>query len=39
MNLTPRKKLFVDAATEMFGEGAIMTKAQTIEAAAKANLP
>ena len=39
MNLTPRKKLFVDAATEMFGEGAIMTKAQTKEAAAKANLP
>ena len=38
MNLTPRKKLFVDAATEMFGEGAIMTKAQTKEAAAKANL-
>ena len=29
MNLTPRKKLFVDTASEMFGEGATITKAMT----------
>jgi hypothetical protein len=39
MKLTPRKKLFVDTASEMFGEGAILTKAMTKEAAAKANVP
>jgi len=39
MNLTPRKKLFVDTASEMFGEGAIITKAMTKEASAKANVP
>ena len=39
MNLSPRKKLFVDAATEMFGDGAILTKTMTKEAAAKANVP
>ena len=36
MNLTPRKKLFVDTAAEMFGDGATITKAMTKEAAAKA---
>ena len=39
MNLTPRKKLFVDTASEMFGEGAILTKTMTKEAAAKAKIP
>ncbi len=39
MNLTPRKKLFVDTAAEMFGEGAILTKSQTKEAAKKAAVP
>ena len=39
MYLTPRKKLFVDTAVEMFGEGAILTKAMTKEAAAKAGVP
>ena len=39
MNLTPRKKLFVDTAAEMFGEGATLTKAQTTEAAIKAGVP
>ena len=39
MNLTPRKKLFVDAAAEMFGEGSVLTKSQTKEAALKAEVP
>ena len=39
MNLSPRKKLFVETAAEMFGEGAIITKAMTKEAAAKAEVP
>jgi len=39
MNLTPRKKLFVDTASEMFGDGAILTKTMTKEVAAKANIP
>ena len=39
MNLTPRKKLFVDTAAEMFGEGSILTKTQTKEAAKKAAVP
>ena len=39
MNLSPRKKLFVDTATEMFGDGAILTKSMTKEAAAKAKIP
>ena len=39
MYLSPRKKLFVEAATEMFGEGAVLTKAETKEAAAKAEVP
>ena len=36
MYLSPRKKLFVDTAAEMFGEGAIITKTQKAEAAKKA---
>ena len=39
VKLTPRKKLFVDVASEMFGEGAIISKAMTKEAAAKAGVP
>jgi len=38
MNLSPRKKLFVDTATEMFGDGAVLTKSMTREAAAKAKI-
>ena len=39
MNLSPRKKLFVDTATEMFGDGAIITNMQVKEASAKAGVP
>ena len=39
MYLSPRKQEFVDAASEMFGVGAIITKAQTKEAAEKAGVP
>ena len=39
MNLSPRKKLFVDTASDMFGAGATITKSMTKEAAAKANVP
>jgi len=39
MNLTPRKKLFVDTATEMFGDGSVITNAQVKEVAAKAKVP
>ena len=39
MYLSPRKKLFVDTATEMFGEGAVITKSQKTEAAEKAGVP
>ena len=39
MNLTPRKKVFVDKASEMFGAGALLTKAQTREAAIEAGVP
>ena len=39
MYLSPRKKLFVDTAAEMFGEGAVITKAQKVEAAEKAGVP
>ena len=39
MYLSPRKKLFVDTATEMFGEGAILTNMQVKEASAKAGVP
>ena len=36
IKLTPRKKMFVDTASEMFGAAAVLTKAETKEAAAKA---
>ena len=39
MYLSPRKKLFVDTATEMFGEGAIISKKETAAAAEKAGVP
>ena len=39
VKLTPRKKLFVDAASEMYGDGAIISKAMTKEAAEKAGVP
>ena len=39
MNLSPRKKLFVDTASEMFGNGAIITNAQVKEASIKADVP
>ena len=39
MNLSPRKQLFVDTASEMYGAGATITKAMTKEAAAKADVP
>jgi len=39
MYLSPRKKLFVDTAAEMFGDGAVLTKAQKHEAANKAGIP
>jgi len=39
MYLSPRKKLFVDAAAEMFGDGSIISKTMTKEAAAKAGVP
>ena len=39
MYLSPRKKLFVDTAAEMFGDGAVITKSQKAEAAAKAGVP
>ena len=39
MYLSPRKKLFVDTAAEMFGEGAVITKAQKVEAAETAGVP
>jgi len=39
MYLSPRKKLFVDTATKMFGDGATITKTQKAEAAEKAGVP
>ena len=39
MNLSPRKQLFVDTASEMFGNGAIISKPQIREAASKAGVP
>ena len=39
MYLSPRKKLFVDTATKMFGEGAVITNAEVKEASAKAGVP
>ena len=39
MYLSPRKKLFVDTATEMFGMGATISKQNVREAAEKAGVP
>ena len=39
MYLSPRKKLFVDTATKMFGSGAIISKQMIREAAVEANVP
>ena len=39
VKLTPRKKEFVEAAAEMFGNGAIISKAMSKEAAQKAGVP
>ena len=39
MNLSPRKQLFVDTASEMFGNGAVISKPQIREAAVKAKVP
>ena len=39
MYLSPRKKLFVDAATEMFGDGSIVSKQNVRDAAKKAGVP
>lgn len=39
MRLSPRKKLFVDTAAGMFGNGAIITKGMTTAAAEKAGVP
>ena len=39
MNLSPRKKLFVDTAAEMFGDGSIISKQNVREAAEKAGVP
>ena len=39
VKLTPRKKLFVDAAAEMVGNGSTINKEQTRIAAEKADVP
>ena len=39
VKLTPRKKLFVEAAAEMFGNGSTINKEQTRVAADKAGVP
>ena len=39
MYLSPRKKLFVETASQMFGSGAIISMAQLKEAAEKAGVP
>ena len=39
MYLSPRKKLFVDTATEMFGDGSVISKQNAREAAEKAGVP
>ena len=39
MNLSPRKQLFVDTASKMFGNGAVLSKPQIREAAAEASIP
>ena len=38
MNLSPRKQLFVDTASEMFGVGSTISKKQIIEASKKADV-
>ena len=39
IKLTPRKKLFVDTAAEMFGDGATINKEMARQAAENANIP
>ena len=39
VKLTPRKKLFVETATEMFGNGSTISRAMTKHAASKAGVP
>ena len=39
VKLTPRKKLFVEAAAEMFGNGSVVSKDQIRIAAEKAGVP
>ena len=39
MHLSPRKQLFVDTASEMFGVGSTISKKQIIEASKKAGVP
>jgi hypothetical protein len=39
MKLTPRKKLFVETAAGMFGNGAVINKQEIREAADKAGVP
>ena len=39
IKLTPRKKLFVETAAEMYGNGAVISKQEIREAAARAEVP
>ncbi len=39
MYLSPRKKLFVDTATEMFGVGSVISKSESIKASKKLGIP
>ena len=39
MYLSPRKKLWVDTATEMFGAGSVVSKSESIEVSTKLNIP
>ena len=39
MYLSPRKKLFVDTATEMFGEGAVINKKECVKVTEKLDIP
>ena len=39
IKLTPRKKLFVETAAKMYGNGAVISKAESKEAAAAAGVP
>ena len=39
IKLTPRKKLFVETAAKMYGNGAVISKAQSKEAAVAAGVP